>query len=237
MMCFFTSRQFFGGNFRAVLRGNYNGFDALGSVADVFDDDLALAIGTKEIENALAAGSRETLHQLVRHHDRQRHQLGCFVARIAEHQPLVAGAPGVHTHRNIGRLRLDQIVHAAGIAIETIGRVVVSDIVDGASRDARNVHVRGGRDLAGNDASAGGDQHFARHTPGGIVRQDRVQHGVGNLIGNLIRMTFRDRFRGEKMSLIICQNCPPAVCYFTVACAGPSPRGRLRQRSTGRLER
>ena len=118
----------------------------------------------------------KALHQLVRHHDRQRHQLGRFVAGEAEHQPLVARAARIHAHRDVGRLRLDQVVHAAGVAIEPVGGVVVADVLDGAARDPRHVHVGLGGDLAGHDAGAGGDQDFARHAPRWVVRQ----HGVQN---------------------------------------------------------
>ena len=171
-------------------------------VAHVFHADLALAVGAEEIQSALAAHLRKPPHQLVRHHDGQRHQLGRFVAGEAEHHALVAGAAGIHAHGDIGRLRLDQVVHAAGVAIESVAGVVVADVLDGAARDARNVHVGRGGDFAGHDAGAGGHQHLARHAAGGIVRQDRVQYGVGNLVGNLIRMAFGDGFRREKVLLM-----------------------------------
>ena len=117
MMCFFTSRaQLFGGNVGAVLRGNHHRLDALGHVAHVFHADLALAVGPQEVQHALAAHLGKPPHQLVRHHDGQRHQLGRFVAGVAEHQALVAGAAGIHAHGDIGRLRLDQVEHAAGVA-------------------------------------------------------------------------------------------------------------------------
>ena len=107
--------QIFGGDLGAVLRGDDHRFDALRRVAHVLHADLALAIGTEEVQHALAADVGKPLHQLVRHHDGQRHQLGGLVAGVAEHQALVAGAAGVHAHGDIGRLRLDQVVHAAGV--------------------------------------------------------------------------------------------------------------------------
>jgi hypothetical protein len=60
---------------------------------------------------------------------------------------------------------------------------------------ARNVHVSRGGDLAGHDADAGGDQHLAGHAAGRIVRQDGVQYGVRNLVGDLVGMAFGDGFR------------------------------------------
>ena len=71
--------------------------------------------------------SRKLAAQLVRQHDRQRHQLRGLVAGVAEHQALVAGAARVHAHGDIGRLRLDRVQHAAGLAVEAEGRVGVAD--------------------------------------------------------------------------------------------------------------
>jgi len=170
--------KFLDGNIGAVLRGDDHGLDTLGLAIDVLHRDLALAVGAEKFQDALAARYGEAVHQFVGHHDGEWHQLGGFVAGKTEHHALVAGAARVHAHRNVGRLRLDQVVHAAGVGIEPIGGVVVADVVDGAARDALNVHVGLGGDFAGHNASAGGDQHFARHAAGGIVRQDRVQNGV-----------------------------------------------------------
>src|SRR5437879_2781898 len=103
-------------------------------------------------------------------------------------------------------------MHAAGVAVESIGGIVVAHVIDGAASDARNIHVGGGRDFSGYDARAGGDQDFACHAAGGVVRQYRVQYGVRNLIRNLVWMTFGDGFRSEKMSLMICQNSLLRVC-------------------------
>jgi hypothetical protein len=119
-----------------------------------------------------------------------------------KHHALIARAAGIHAHRDIGRLRLDQIMYAAGIGIESVGGVVVSDVFDGAARDARNVHVSLGGDLAGHDASAGSDQNLAGHAAGGVVGKNGVQHRVRYLVRDLVGMAFGDRFRSEKVSLI-----------------------------------
>ena len=51
----------------------------------------------------------------------------------------------------------------------------------------------GGRgDFTGDDADAGGDEHFAGHAAGGILRQNGVKNGVGNVIGDLVGMTLGD---------------------------------------------
>ena len=75
-----------------------------------------------------------------------------FIARVAEHQALVARAARIHAHGDIGALGLNRIQHAAGFRVETKGRIGVADLFNGLTHDARDVHVAGGGDLAGDDA-------------------------------------------------------------------------------------
>ena len=42
-----------------------------------------------------------------------------------------------------------------------------------------------------------------------VLGQDGVENGVGNLIRDLVRMPFRNRFGSKKMSSRICQGLPP----------------------------
>ena len=135
---------------------------------------------------------RELLAEAVRQLNRQRHQLRGFVAGVAEHQALIARAAGIHAHRDIGRLALDQVQDAAGLGVETECGVGVADVGDRLARDLRHVDVAGGGDFAGDDADAGGDQHFAGHAAHRILREDGVEDGVGNLVGYLVGVTFCD---------------------------------------------
>src|SRR5260370_11439651 len=51
--------QVFGGDVGAVLGGDHDGFDALRLAVHVFHGDLALAVGAKEVERAVAAAHPE----------------------------------------------------------------------------------------------------------------------------------------------------------------------------------
>jgi hypothetical protein len=62
-----------------------------------------------------ARALRKAPHQLVRHHDGQRHQFVGFVAGVAEHHALIARAAGIHAHGDVGRLDWISVQHAAGI--------------------------------------------------------------------------------------------------------------------------
>ena len=132
-----------------------------GLVAVVFDGDLRLAVGPEVVEDAVAPRARQPLHELVREHDRQRHQLVGLGAGVAEHQPLVAGAARVDALRDVGRLLVDRRQHGAGLGVEAELRARVADVLDRLADDLRKVDVAGRGDLAGDDGEAGRDQRFA----------------------------------------------------------------------------
>ena len=130
-------------------------------------------------------------------HDGQRHELGGFVAGVAEHEALIARATGIDAHGDIGRLRLDHIDDGAGFRIEAEGSVVVADVINHAPDQAGHVDIRLGGDFARDDAEARGHQRFAGDTPGGIVGQHGIQNSIGDLVRNFVGMTFCHRFRRE----------------------------------------
>jgi hypothetical protein len=63
-----------------------------GDVAIVGNRNLRLAVGAKKVDAPGLAILREAVGELVREHDRQRHHLVAFVAGVAKHDPLIAGA-------------------------------------------------------------------------------------------------------------------------------------------------
>src|SRR5207245_8920879 len=89
--------------------------------------------------------------------------------------------------------------NGAGLAVEAVFAAVVADLVDRGAHDFLEVHVGTGRDFAGHDREAGRDERLARDAADWILRQEGVENGAGNLIGDLVRMSFGDRFRCKKM--------------------------------------
>ena len=127
--------------------------------------------------------SASRLRELVREHDRQRHQLRRLVGRVAEHHPLVAGADpvervvvarvvlhlegGVDALRDVGRLLVERDDDAAGLGVEAVLGARVADRGDPLAHEPRDVDVRLGRDLAGDDDEAGRDERLAGDAPVG----------------------------------------------------------------------
>src|SRR5580692_1128607 len=116
-----------------MLGGNHYRRDPPRDAVDIFDADLAFTVRPQIAEHAGAAHFAQAPHQLMGKHDWQRHELFGLVAGIAEHQALVSGAARVHTHGDVGRLRLNYVEHSTSGAIETHGGVGEANVTNHAS--------------------------------------------------------------------------------------------------------
>ncbi len=163
------------------------------------------ASGRSHAQLALLAQLRLALHQPVRQEDRQRHQLRRFVARVAEHQALVAralveiqAAAFVDALRDVRRLLVVGNQHGAALVVDAVVAVVVADPLDRLARDGLIVDhgVRG--DLAGEHDQAGGAQRFGGDARVFVLREDGIEDRVGDLVGDLVRVTFGDRLGGKE---------------------------------------
>ena len=76
----------------AVLRRDHDRIDTHGLSVAVFDGHLRLRVWPEEFELTRLAHVGQSLDELVRHLNRQGHQLFALVAREAEHHALVARA-------------------------------------------------------------------------------------------------------------------------------------------------
>ena len=101
MICFFTSaRRVSCGTSGLCCVESTTAVDPLRPAVDVLHADLGFSVRPQKIELARPPRFTKPSYQLVRNHDRQRHQFGGLVAAIAEHKALVAGPAGVHAHRD-----------------------------------------------------------------------------------------------------------------------------------------
>ena len=191
-----------------VLAADDHGVDPHGLVVGiVLNRDLALAVRAKIGELAILAHFGQTRSQLVRQRNGCRHQLGCFVGGIAEHHALIARAAGIDAHRDIRRLRIDRRDDRTGVRVESVLRVGVADLRDRVAHDLLEVNVSLGRDLAGNHHQPGAGECFAGHAAHGVLRQAGIKNGIGNLVGNLVRMAFGNGFRRKQETIACGQYC------------------------------
>ena len=175
---------------------------------------LRLAVGPQIWQLTHLANLGQTLADLVREHDRKRHQLRRLTGRVAEHHSLVAGADavervvvagvvldlvrGIDALRDVRRLLVDRDHDAARGRIEAPLGMRVTDLRDLPSHLGRDVDVRLGRNLAGDDDETGRDQRLTGDPAAGIVGEHGVEDGVGDLVGDLVGMSLRDRFGCEQ---------------------------------------
>ena len=200
----------------AMLGGDEHALDLDRPLAAVLvelvaDRHLRLPVGAQVREDVGLPHLREPLREPVREHDRQRHQLVGLVRGVAEHHSLVACSLPVqrvvvavlalvrvvHTLGDVRRLLVDRDDDAGRVRVEAELGARVADLADPVADEARDVDVRLGRDLARDDDEPGRDQRLAGDTSLGIVGEDGVEHGVGDLVGHLVRMALGDRLRGE----------------------------------------
>ena len=200
---FFAAR--FGGRNEFVVLGRY--YDRMHAlrfvVVAVFDRNLALGVGSQVGHHlAFAADGGQFLQDYVRQDQRGGHQLLGLRAGVTEHDSLVAGALflfglAYDALVDIGRLFVDRRQHAARIAVETVIGVRIADPVDHAARDVLYVHVRFRTDFTGHDDQPRGAERFAGYFRIGIVTKKFVEDCIGNLIRNLVGMSFGHRFGGK----------------------------------------
>ena len=195
---------------RIVLGGNNNRIHTDRLSVFVFHRNLGLSVRTEISQSFILADFGKSPGQFVSQGDRQRHQFRCFVTGVTEHHALVAGAHFVfrgsaflcflgfiHAHGNIAGLFVNGDQHAAGGTVKTIFCPVVTNAQDCVPCDFGNIHKTGGGYLAYDVDLAGSHYRFAGHPAFRVLFQNCVQDGVRNLVGNFIRMTFRNRFRGK----------------------------------------
>ena len=193
---------------RIVLGGEHHGVDGTGlALRVVAEGQLTLGVRAQPRQQPVLTQLGLTLHQPVRVMNRRRHVGIGFVGGIAEHQALVAGPLilGFGTIDPLGdvhALLADQVEHAAGVAIEAHVRRGIADIVDDATNQIFQVDPGGGRDFAGHDGDTGLDHGFAGHACLLVAGDDGIQHRVGNLIGDLVRVSLGDGF-GSKQGVFV----------------------------------
>ena len=80
-----------------------------------------------------------------------------------------------------------------GMVVESPGGVAIADILDDLANDIGNLDVGLGGDFPGHEGNAGGQNRFAGHPGIFVFGNDRVEDSVGDLVGDLVRMSFRHR--------------------------------------------
>ena len=174
----------------------------------IFYGNLGLSIRTEERNFPVFSYFSQTACQTVSQCDRHGQVFRCFIGCIAEHHALVAGADIVFvgllflsfqrlvdTHGNIGGLFINGHIDAYAFTVKAVAGIGVADIINRFADDLGNGHIGAGGDFTENMHLPCGYNGFAGYTAIGILFQDGIKNGIGNLVGNLIRMSFCYGFR------------------------------------------
>ena len=147
---------------------------------------------------------------------RRGHQVGRLVAGEAEHDPLIAGAlvlvgpfrPGIDALCDFDRLAVEMIFEGQRLPVETI--LLVTDLAHRPADDTFDLFLRTfgpvavlehalAADFTGQNDALRSGHRFAGDARFGVLREEQVDDGVGNLVGDLVGMAFRNAFGGEKI--------------------------------------
>ena len=184
----------------AVLAGNDHRVHAGGLAVHIFHRHLALAVGAQVIQRAVFPDFGQAAGQLVGHRDGKRHQLRSLIAGVTEHHTLIAGAGHliVGAQRDVGALAVNVGDDAAGVTVKAVLGTVIANAADDIAGDAGNVHIAVGGDLTHDVDKAGGAGGLTGHAGTGVLLQNGIQYGVGDLVADLVGMPFGDRFGREQ---------------------------------------
>ena len=122
--------------------------------------------------------------------------------------------------------------HRAALVVDAVLGVVVADALDDVARDLDVVHVRVGRDLAGQHHQAGVGQRLGGDAADRVLLEDRIQDRVADLVGHLVGMALADRFAGEQEVVVACHfvNSTKENRFRTIGCVAPDSKpGSLRR--------
>ena len=195
-----------------MLGGDDDRVHAHGRIPLVFDRHLALAVRAQPGHLAAAARLGEAARDPVRQRDGHGHVFRRLVAGEAEHHALVAGADvalprlaalerRVDALRDVRALPVQRGQHGAGVPVEAVLRAVITDVADHLADDVVHRVARRRRDLAHHHDDAGRRTGLAGHARIRVLREDLVEHGVADLVADLVGMSLRDGFGRKELSV------------------------------------
>lgn len=89
-------------------------------------------------------------------------------------------------------------LHTASAAVDSLGRIVVSNLAQGIANNLVHVHLGGGRDFSEQQDIIRLGRRLTSHLAVGVLGQAGVQNGVGNLVAALVRMALANRLAGKE---------------------------------------
>ena len=194
-----------------VLGGDDDVGDGDGFAIFIDHGDLGLRIGAEPGDFAALADLGQLTSKAVREHDGRGHEFGGFIGGIAEHEALVAGTllgglfalglAGVHALGDVGGLLGDDDIDEYFVGMKHVVVVYITDFPDRLAGDADEVELGLRGDFAADDDDIGLHVSLARDAAELVLGEASIQHGVGNGVGDFVRMAFAHGLRGKDVTI------------------------------------
>lgn len=197
-----------------MLSGDYDSVNSDGgdftiSLLLVFDGDLRLGVGSEPRENSLVSAFTKTSAQVGGEDVGKRHHFGCLIGGISEHVSLISstnffdGASFMNSLSNIGALLFDGDQNVASLVIESLGRIIESDSLNGITDDLLVINLGLGGNFTENEDHSSLGCGFTSNFAVWVFGEASIQNGVGDLIADLVRVSLSYALRGEEKARVL----------------------------------
>jgi hypothetical protein len=126
--------------------------------------------------------------------------------------------------RNVRALLVYRYHHRAILSVKANRWVRIADFGDGFSGYRGNIDVCLSRNFAGDYDQARGYERFTSYPPAGVFGHYRIQHRIGYLVGDFVRVPHCHGLTCEKMASVgadsanvISYSCSISRCYSSKA--------------------
>ena len=173
---------------------------------DVLNGNLRFSIRTKIGKSSVFPYLSQLAGQLLSQIVRKRHIFGSLIGSIAKHHSLIAGADCfnlrigqgilfclqcfINTESNICRLTVNNLLDLNGPVVKPFIIAVIADFPDGIADNLVDIDVSAGCNFSQDSDKIRACGRFAGYTSVRILCHDRIKNSVGNLVADLVRMSF-----------------------------------------------
>lgn len=184
-------------DFLRVLDRDDNSVNAKGNEGTVLvlvlNGDLGLGVRTQPSEGTVATEISHLSVQLVGKSNSEGHVFRSLISGIAKHDTLVTSTNVLNVERlldktlsNIRGLLLDGNKDVAGLVIETLGRVIITNLLDGVTDDLLVVKLCLGGDFTKDHDHTSLGSGLTGDLGKGILSQAGIEDSIRDLIANLV---------------------------------------------------
>lgn len=159
----------------------------------VLNGDLSLGVRAQPTEGTVATEISHLSVQLVSKHDGEGHELRSLISGITKHDTLVTSTNILNveglldkTLSDIRGLLLNGDKNVAGLVIETLGGVIITNLLDGVTDDLLVVKLSLGGDFTEDHDHTSLGSSFTGNLGKGILGQASIENSIRDLIANLV---------------------------------------------------